>query len=388
MPLVNALGASREAAVSAERYPLEVAWCGACSLMQILEAPAPEVIFGGYPYYSSQSRTMCEHAVALVERYVEPGRKVFEIASNDGYLLGPAMARGAEVLGIEPADTVAAAARQRGVRTEEVFFDAASAAALRERYGEADVVFALNVLAHVPDPNEVMAGVATLLAPKGRVHIEVPSLVELLRRTAFDTIYHEHHSYFSLTALDELTHRHGLQIANGELIDIHGGSLHVEIGHASETKPSANVGRMLQDEAKAFREEKFRMFAARIESRRKWVREQIVDRRPCAAYGAAAKGVVLLNVFGLDDTWVDCIADISPYKQNRHVPGTGQRIVSPEELAERDADVCLILPWNLMEEITDRLGDFMKRGGTLRSSMPPSMTPPAAREPALGRSGP
>lgn len=380
IPLANALRDTREEAMGVDRYPLEVVRCPACTLMQILEAPSPQTLFGGYPYYSSQSRTMCAHAMRLVEQYVQAGDRVVEIASNDGYLLGPAMARGAEVLGVEPAETVAAAARQRGVKTEEMFFDANAASALRSKHGEADVIFALNVVAHVPDPNEVMEGIARLLAPHGRAHIEVPSLVELLRRTAFDTIYHEHHSYFSLTALDELCERHGLRIADCELIEIHGGSLHVEIGRASDVRPTPRVSEMLERETKAFREEAFRMFAARIDARRKWVRKEIEQHRPCAAYGAAAKGVVLLNVFGLDHEWISCVADISPHKQGRFIPGTGQPIISPEQLAERDEDMCLILPWNLMDEIGERLNDFVAGGGLVRSSMPESMSPPSPSE--------
>src|SRR5690554_1327838 len=196
MPLVNNLLQTQEE--PRPRWPLKVVFCRHCSLAQLTETPSPEAMFREYLYFSSQSQTMVEHAGRLVERFVKPGQNVVEIASNDGYLLRQAQARGARVLGVDPARNIADFASQRGIPTRCEFFDADVAHTIAAEWGHADVLFANNVLAHVPDPNELAAGIKRLLAEHGVAHIEVPYIRNMIDAGAFDTIYHEHHCYFSL----------------------------------------------------------------------------------------------------------------------------------------------------------------------------------------------
>jgi hypothetical protein len=361
MPLVNNLLRSAEEVVP--RWPLHVVFCRNCSLAQLTHTPPPEAMFDEYVYFSSQSHTMVEHARRLVAKFVRPGQRVLEIASNDGYLLEHARAAGATVLGVDPARNIAAFANDRGIPTRCEYFGAASAATLVEDWrGPADVIFANNVLAHAPDPNEIATGITIALAKNGVAHVEVPSLVRMIESCAFDTIYHEHHCYFSLTALRELFDRHGLKIVDVESIEIHGGSLHLQIIHAGD-EPIAE-GWIAREKAMGVLDDGFYAdFADRVQKLRRDLDAAIGCCRKVVGYGAAAKGIVLLNAFGLDRDRIAWVADVSPHKQGRFIPGTGQPIVSPDRLVAECPDAALLLPWNLRQEVLRRNQAYRDQGG-------------------------
>jgi SAM-dependent methyltransferase len=361
MPLVNNL--MRSADEVAARWPLHVVFCRECSLAQLTETPPPQAMFDEYLYFSSQSQTMVEHARRLVDRFVEPGDRVLEIASNDGYLLHYAKERVATVLGVDPASNIAEFANQRGIPTRCEYFNADSAARLVEEWsGPADVIFANNVLAHVPDPNEIAAGIAIALSRDGVAHIEVPSLVRMIESCAFDTIYHEHYSYFSLTALVDLFRRHGMKIVAVELMDVHGGSLHVQVAH--EGHEGAAEAWIERERSVGVMEDGFYAnFAPRVHAIHRDLDAAIGRFRTVVGYGAAAKGIVLLNAFGLTRDRIAWVADVSPHKQGRFVPGTGQAIVSPDRLTAERPDAALLLPWNLREEVLGRNQSYRDQGG-------------------------
>lgn len=363
MPLVNNL--LERADQPCERWPLKVVFCRACSLAQLTETPPPDAMFGEYLYFSSQSQTMVAHAGELVRRHVRPGDRVIEVASNDGYLLAQAHARGAVVLGVDPARNIAAYANARGVPTRCEYFSGASGAAIAREWGHCDVLFANNVLAHVPDPNEIAAGIRAVLAPNGTAHVEMPSLRCMIDGGAFDTIYHEHRCYFSVAALQALFHRHALAIANVELIPIHGGSLHLELAHRAAGRDESKANAMVAEERALglFEDRFYANFAARVRALRERLLTTMGGFATVAAYGAAAKGVVLLNSFGLDTERVPWVADVSPHKQGRFVPGTRQEIVAPSVLVERKPDAALLLPWNIRDEIVRQNRAYLDRGG-------------------------
>jgi 2-polyprenyl-3-methyl-5-hydroxy-6-metoxy-1,4-benzoquinol methylase len=365
MPLVNNLASRREDV--AQRWPLHVTACETCSLAQLTAAPPPSSMFDEYCYFSSQSQTMVRHAMSLVKRFVRPGHFVVEIASNDGYLLAQAQNQDACVLGVDPARNVAAHANAAGVPTMCEYFDASAASAIADAHGLADVIFANNVLAHVPDPHQIAEGVKRLLKPEGRAHIEVPWLRRLIEQTAFDTIYHEHQCYFSLEALDRLFTMNGLAIVDVEEVAVHGGSLHVQLGHAGR---HSKVDRWIEAEREFGTESSFAAFRARMDAMRRDLTRVISSYETAAGYGAAAKAVVMLNTFGLTRDRLPWVADVSPHKQGKFVPGTGQSIVSPDRLLESMPEACVIFAWNLVDEIAQRNAEYLRRGGTFIVPVP------------------
>jgi SAM-dependent methyltransferase len=367
MPLVNnLLDAAKDACPT---WPLKVVFCRDCALAQLTESAPADEMFRDYRYFSSQSRTMVEHAGRLVQRFVTPGQRVVEIASNDGYLLRHAIERGATVLGVDPAENVVAHAVRSGVPTRCDYFGPAAAVAIRDEFGLADVMFANNVLAHVDEPHEIAAGIAAVLADDGVAHVEVPSLRRLVEGCTFDTIYHEHHCYFSAIALRALFAEHGLVVKDVEEIEIHGGSLHLQV--AREGDESA-IDAMCDAERAAglHRDAWYADFTERVHAARDELHRTLKDHRTVAAYGAAAKGIVLLNAFGLDRRRIPWVADVSPHKQGRFVPGTRQEVVPPERLLEERPDACLLLPWNLREEIVARQAEYLERGGVFVVPLP------------------
>lgn len=360
MPLVNNL--MRSADGNAPRWPLHVVFCRQCSLMQLTETPPPGAMFDEYLYFSSQSQTMVEHAKRLVDRFVRSDDRVLEIASNDGYLLKHAMAKSKNVLGIEPAKNIAEYANSIGVPTRCAYFNCEHAKVIREEWGDADAIFANNVMAHVPDPNEIASGIAALLSTNGVAHIEVPSAIQMVESCAFDTIYHEHYSYFSLTSLHAIFNRHGLKIIGVELLPIHGGSFHVQVGRSGDERQALAF---IEHEARlGVREGHFyRHFADRVHHIRRDLDCAIDKFHRVVALGAAAKGIVLLNAFDLKTDRIAWVADVSPHKQGRFVPGTGQPIVPPDRLLAEQPDAALLLPWNLRSEILERNSRFHDQGG-------------------------
>jgi len=376
MPLANALVDPEGADDGPEpRFPLEVAFCSSCALVQVLHSVPPADLFRDYPYFSSWSTTMVDHARALVERVVAARAlgarsRVVEIASNDGYLLRWYVARGIPALGIEPAANVAAVARAHGVPTETVFFDAGVARRLVQSGGHADVVHANNVLAHVPDPNGFVAGIRALIGPQGIGLIEVPYVRPLIEQALFDTIYHEHLFYFSLTSLARLFERNDLMLADVERLPIHGGSLRLTVRAAAGTvRPSPAAAALLDEERALGMTE--HAFYARLRPRVETVRRQLRDLlqglraegHTVAGYGAAAKGAVLLNAFGIGRETLSFVVDRSPHKRGKRMPGVGLPISAPERLLDDMPAFTLLLTWNFADEILAQQVEYRRRGG-------------------------
>lgn len=376
-PLANALLTSEQLGEPEETYPLDLAFCPACALVQITETVPPEKLFRDYFYLSSFSDTMLAHARELVGRLV-PARSlgaqslVMEVASNDGYLLQYYKGAGVPVLGVEPATNIARIAEEeRGVPTLCEFFGEDLARRLAAEGTRADVIHANNVLAHVADLNGFVRGLQMLLKDDGVAVIEAPYVREMIDGNEFDTIYHEHLCYFSLTALDTLFRRHRLVIRDVERMPIHGGSLRVfaskDDGRALDADSSA--ARMLEEE-KAWgvgREEFYRGFGAKVEALREELRALLgglkAEGKRVAVYGASAKGSTLLNYFGIGRETIEFVADRSTVKQGHYTPGTRLAISPPERLVAEMPDYVLLLTWNFAEEILAQQAEYRRRGG-------------------------
>jgi SAM-dependent methyltransferase len=372
-PLADRLLSAHELTRPDARVPLTLMFCPGCSLVQIAETVAPEVLFGGdYPYFSSVSSTLLAHSRANAEALIErlglgPGSFVVEIASNDGYLLKNFVARGIPVLGIDPAAAPAAAASAAGVRTRNAFFGRDLALRLRTEERAADLILANNVLAHVADLRGLVEGIGILLAPRGRAVLEMPYVVDLIEHVEFDTIYHQHLCYFSVTSLDRLFRSRGLFVNDVERLAIHGGSLRIHVGHLEAVQPA--VGALLEAERAGARDrpEPYLRFAERVQGVRAGLCGMIhrlkAEGRRLAAYGAAAKGTTLLSYCGLGREVIDYVVDRNPFKQGRYMPGSRLPILAPERLLADRPECTLLLPWNFAEEILAQQAEYRARGG-------------------------
>ena len=372
--MANALLTEDELGQPEATWPLDLAWCPACSLVQITETVPPEKMFREYAYFSSFSDTMVQHARQIAESLTDRCQLhgdslVVEVASNDGYLLQWYQRAGVPVLGIEPARNIARVAEeQKGVPTISEFFGRELADQLVAGGQRADVIHANNVLAHVPDLNGVVAGFKTLLKPNGVVVVEAPYLKDLIEHVEFDTIYHEHLCYFSLTALDRLFRRHGLEIVDAERLPIHGGSLRIFARHAGTVPVGESVRTMLADEAIwANSESHYLDFGQRVEQLRHeltgLLRTLKADNQRIAVYGASAKGSTLLNFFGIGADTLDYVVDRSTVKQGRYTPGTRLKIYDPDKLTTDQPDYCLLLTWNFADEILAQQQRYREQGG-------------------------
>lgn len=348
--------------------------CHQCSLVQITETVPPEKLFREYAYLSSFSDTMVTHARTIAERLIDerqlgPDSLVAEVASNDGYLLQWYHKQDVPVLGIEPARNIAEVARtERDIRTVSEFFGKQTAAELAEQGYQADIIHANNVLAHVADLNGVVAGFQTLLKPDGRVVVEAPYLKDLLDHVEFDTIYHEHLCYFSLTALNHLFAQQNLQIVDVERLQIHGGSLRIFAAHHGTATVSDNVHALLAEEAQwVHSDDVHQQFADRVEQLRQALLSTLQQLKSqgktIAVYGASAKGSTLMNYFGIDQSVVDYVVDRSTVKQGHYTPGTHLKIFSPDRLTEEQPDYCLLLTWNFADEILKQQESYRREGG-------------------------
>jgi SAM-dependent methyltransferase len=342
-PLSNAyLGAAQ--LYGMERfYPLHAWVCGECLLVQLEEFEAPERIFSDYAYFSSYSDTWLRHAerfvAAMVGRFgIGAASRVIEIASNDGYLLQYFKQRGVPVLGVEPAANVARAAEEKGIPTRVEFFGTQCAGRLASEGGCADLIVANNVLAHVPSANDFVEGIRMLLAPQGVATFEFPHLLRLMLENQFDTIYHEHFSYFSLLASDRLFGRHALRVFDVEELPTHGGSLRLYVCHAGEAKHvrTSAMDKVLGDERGARLDslDTYAAFQDQVRATKRALLEFLIGAKNAgkriAAYGAAAKGNTLLNYCGIRGDFIDYVADRSPHKQGKYLPGTHLPVVHPD----------------------------------------------------------
>lgn len=372
LPLANRL--PTDPSLPEPRYPLVAVVCGACRLVQLTHDVPPDAIFSDYPYFSSYSSSWVEHArryaVAAANRLgLDRTSLVVEAASNDGYLLRHFSDLGIPVLGIEPADTVAAAARAAGIPTDGRFFGMQTARSLRDSGLAADLIVANNVLAHVPDLNDFLAGVAILLKPGGTFTCEVPHLLRLMQGVQFDTIYHEHFSYFSLLALEHALTGHGLAVFDIEELSTHGGSLRLWIRPAPVATTAAALRHVRAEEQAAGldADEAYDAFGAMagrcLVSLRRFLADAAAAGRRVAAYGAAAKGATLLGACGAGVQDIAFVADLNPHKQGRYLPGTGIPIVEPGRIFAERPDYVLILPWNLRDEIVMQLAGIRDWGG-------------------------
>ncbi|HRA87072.1 MAG TPA: class I SAM-dependent methyltransferase [Planctomycetaceae bacterium] len=373
-PLANALLTEDRLGQAESTWPLDLAWCSHCSLVQITEAVPPELMFRDYAYFSSFSDTMVQHAKCIADRLAEKESLddrslVVEVASNDGYLLQWYQKVGVPVLGIEPARNIAKVAEaEKGIRTISEFFGRELATQLVAAGEQADVIHANNVLAHVPDLNGVVAGFKILLKPGGVVVVEAPYLGELIEHTEFDTIYHEHLCYFSLTALNLLFQRHDLTIVDVERLPIHGGSVRIFARHSGTCAVGENVLNMLAEESQwVFSLPHYKKFEQRVEKLRSdlvSLLQQLKSKdQRIAVYGASAKGSTLLNYFGIGAETLEYVVDRSTVKQGRYTPGTQLKIHDPEMLLKDRPDYCLLLTWNFVDEILAQQKDYRDQGG-------------------------
>ena len=384
VPLANALLTAQQLHEPEDRFPLELYFCPRCALVQIGETVPPERLFRDYAYASSYSDTMVEHARTLVgaligSRGLGSASLVIEVASNDGYLLQFYKERGIPVLGIEPAANIATLAiATKGIPTLVEFFDEELARRLAVEGKLADVIHAHNVFAHVPDPNRFVGGLKQMLKPDGVAIVEAPYVRDLIAALEFDTIYHEHFSYYSLSAVEALCRRHALMICDVELVPIHGGSLRLFISHAGRPA-SAAVGELLAQEKSegllgfAY----YRDFGDRVTR----LKEQLLallrglkgQGLRIAAYGASAKGSTLMNAFGIDRQLIEFVVDRSHLKQGRFTPGNHLPILPPQALLERRPDYVLLLTWNFAAEILAQQAEFRRGGGKFIVPVPEVM---------------
>jgi SAM-dependent methyltransferase len=363
-------------------FPLRVYLCTSCSLVQLPEYVGPADIFSDYAYFSSYSDSWVDHARRYAERMyreldLNDQRLVVEVGSNDGYLLQHFVARRIPVLGIEPAENVARVAIGRGVATRVRFFGLALARELEADGVAADLLVGNNVLAQVPDINDFVAGLATLLAPDGLLTLEFPHLLRLLEGNQFDTIYHEHFSYFSLHTVTRILDAHGLRIVDVDRLPTHGGSLRVHARHATTAAPPSEryVSVMAEeDEARLDHPAGYRDFEGAVHAAKRDVLEFLIRTRregqTVAGYGAPGKANTFLNFCGIRSDLLSYTVDRNPYKHGRFTPGTHIPIHPPEHIDETRPDLIWILPWNLADEITAQLSYVRDWGGRFLVAIP------------------
>jgi SAM-dependent methyltransferase len=382
-PLANSYLSASQLHQMEPFYPLRVYVCGGCLLVQAEEFESPEAIFGDYAYFASYSDTWLEHAKAYTEIatqrfHLGSGSLVIEVASNDGYLLQYFAARGIPVLGIEPAANVASAALKKGIPTMVRFFSEETARDLVAQGMTADLVVGNNVLAHVPKLNDFVRGIKIVLKPDGIVTMEFPYLARLMQENQFDTIYHEHFSYFSFTVAEKLFASHGLTLFDVEELPTHGGSLRIYGGHAEDS--SKPVGQRIIDLRNREKEAglatlgSYGSFADKVKATKYKLLNFLIqakrERKAIAGYGAPAKGNTLLNYCGIRSDFIEYTVDRSPHKQSHFLPGTHIPIHHPDKIKETKPDFLLILPWNLKDEVMEQMNYIRDWGGRFLVPIP------------------
>jgi SAM-dependent methyltransferase len=384
-PLANSFVRPDRATEPELRVPLEVTRCGQCGLVQLTVVVDPEVMFRDYAYATSASAPMREHfeelAADLVGRFAPSGSLVVEIGSNDGVLLRPLKAGGARALGVEPASNLAATANAEGLETLNEFFDAMVAKRLRDERGAASVVVGNNVLAHIDALPDVAHALDALLGGDGVFVAEVPYLFDLLDHVEYDTVYHEHLSYFHLAPLGALFAQVGMELFDVKRLGTHGGSIRMYVGRAGRRGPSTALRQLVaEEEARLDHGDVFAQFAERVAAQRTALRVMLADLRSkgtrLAGYGATAKGNTMLNYCGIDRDTLAFIADTTPYKQGLLTPGTRIPVRDESAIQSERPDVLLLLAWNYADAILKRMRDFTSRGGRFIHPIPlPRLVP-------------
>lgn len=357
-------------------YPLHVNICENCYLVQLPEFEAPEHIFSHYAYFSSYSETWLNHARAYAQLMIDrfgftTKSHVIEIASNDGYLLRYFKEKNIPVLGVEPAHNVAQVATAAGIPTMVKFFSVETAKELVNEGKQADLLVGNNVLAHVPDLNDFVEGMKIVLKPRGVITMEFPHLMRLMEENQFDTIYHEHFSYFSLITVEKVFNAHGLTLFDVEELSTHGGSLRIYACHTEDTsKPIDKRISELRDREKnaGFRNlDHYLSFADRVRETKRNILDFLIrvkrEKKSIVGYGAPAKGNTLLNYCGVSTDFIDYTVDRNPHKQGHYLPGSHIPIYSPNKINDTKPDYLLILPWNLKEEIMGQMAHIRDWGG-------------------------
>jgi hypothetical protein len=365
-------------------YPLHAYVCHECFLVQVPQYVAREELFDdAYAYFSSYSDSWLKHAQDYTEKMIarfgfDANSRVVEVASNDGYLLQYFVQRGIPALGIEPTANTARAAEEKGVRSLVKFFGQATAREVRADFGPADLLLGNNVLAHVPDINDFVAGLKILLSDTGVVTIEFPVLSKLIENNYFDTIYHEHFSYLSVTTVERILAHHGLVLFDVDELSTHGGSVRIYARHAQDTtKPiSDNVIRIKRKEEQAghFDLAYYARFGERVRETKRKILSFLIDAKRAgktiAAYGAPGKGNTLLNYCGIRTDFIDFTVDRNPHKQNNYLPGTRIPILTPETIGQRKPDYLFILVWNLKDEVMRQMSHVRQWGGRFVVPLP------------------
>jgi len=367
-------------------YPLHAYVCGACYLVQLEEFQSPGEIFSDYTYFSSYSESWLRHArdyaeLAIRRFDIDSSSLVIEIASNDGYLLRNFKERGIAILGIEPAGNVAEVAEKNGIPTVVKFFGIETAKSLVAEGKSADLLVGNNVLAHVPDINDFVAGMKILLKQGGVITMEFPHLEKLMAENQFDTIYHEHFSYFSFYSVEKIFAAHGLRIFDVQELPTHGGSLRIFACHDDNSLQTAtdNIEKLRNREIEngVNNPEEYLAFSERVrETKRKLLEFLIREKRAgkvIVGYGAPAKGNTLLNYCGIRSDFIDYTVDLSPHKQGLYLPGTRIPIYGPDKIRETKPDYVLILPWNLKKEIVAQMSYIRQWGGKFITPIPEVM---------------
>jgi SAM-dependent methyltransferase len=357
-------------------YPLQVYVCGSCFLVQLPEIVAPENIFSDYLYFASYSDSWLAHAKSytdqMVKRFPITAKSlVVEIASNDGYLLQYFVEKKVPVLGIEPAANVAAVAAQKGIPSLVKFFGKETARELAAAGKHTDLLLGNNVLAHVPDINDFVSGMKILLKPQGVITMEFPHLMRLMEENQFDTIYHEHFSYFSFLTVEKIFAAHGLTLFDVEELPTHGGSLRIFARHTEDSSKPVGTRvaelRGREESAGYARMESYSNFTEQVKETKRKLLEFLIHAKRCGkkivGYGAAAKGNTLLNYCAIRTDFLDYVVDRSPHKQGKFLPGTRIPIYSPDQIRRTQPDYLLILPWNLKDEVIQQNAYIREWGG-------------------------
>jgi len=374
LPIANELLLNRESDI--EKFPLHLKICSDCGLGQVADVVTPERIFRDYRYLSSMSSTFLKHAADFVAQLVEnekfaPGDWVLEIASNDGYLLKNFLSLGIPVVGVEPAENVAEISQSLGIETISEFFSSNLAKELFSKFGHPRIIIANNVMAHVPDLIDFMKGLEILCGPETEISIENPSLANILIEMQFDTIYHEHYSYLSASAVSTISSMHGLELFKIEELPIHGGSNRYWLRKMIKGNlADSSIGIFCQTERDQglFDLKEWNTYSHKVlkilNDFRDWLFLTKKDGKRVYGYGAAAKASTILNSTQIDPNLIHAIADVSLEKQKRFMPPHGIRIISPQELSSEDPTDILIFPWNIKSEIAvylrDSLGDEVR----------------------------